>query len=129
MVTTLKQALLEQQVTCEHSLFIRSDNGPQMSSRNFQAGLENLPVQHEFIPCRSPNDNAYVESFNSQLEVGCLSTQRFESYGTCYEAVVSYIEFYNKRRIHGVLGMSPEEFENQLKGNNNCRDTSFNISA
>jgi putative transposase len=82
-----------------------------VSSKLFSESLLALPVTHEFIPCQSPNDNAYVESFHSQIEVGCLSTQKFKDYGSCYEAIVSYIEFYNTKRIHGKLKMSPKDFE------------------
>lgn len=115
ILNTLHLALKRQNVSCDNGLYIRSDNGPQMSSRAFSDGLKSLPVTHEFIPCRSPNDNAFVEAFHSQIEIGCLSAQEFNSYGECYQEIVCYIEFYNHKRIHGSLKMTPSEFENRVK--------------
>ena len=126
---TLKEALRRENIVEQHSLYIRSDNGPQMSSKSFSEALSTLPVSHEFIPCQSPNDNAYVESFHSQIEVSCLSTQKFENYGSCYEAIVSYIEFYNTRRIHGKLKMSPKDFECYFQSNPKECLKKYEISA
>lgn len=111
ILTTLKSALLQRQISLDHHLIIRSDNGPQMSSRKFAAELESLPCDHEFIPLATPNKNAFIESFFSILESALLAKSYFMTYAEAYEEVSNFIGFYNTKRIHGVIKMSPNELE------------------
>jgi putative transposase len=82
---------------------IRTDNGPQFISHVFQQACATLGVEHERIPPKTPNLNAHIESYHSQLERDCLSRQEFSSYAEAYESVMCYVDFYNHRRIHGSL--------------------------
>lgn len=82
---------------------IRTDNGPQFISHAFEEGCERLGVMHERIPPKTPNKNAHIESFHSQLESDRLSAVEFEKYQAGYAVVTEYISFYNQRRIHGSL--------------------------
>ncbi|MFW5438664.1 transposase [Paenibacillus apiarius] len=67
-VQTLWRAL-ESRIGEEESLpVIRTDNGPQFVSKLFGDTCESLDLEHERIPPRSPNMNAYIESFHSLLE-------------------------------------------------------------
>ena len=68
---TLAQAIVAEGITAEHGLVIRSDNGPQMTANEVSqllAGLEEK-LSHEFIPVRTPNKNAHIESFFSIMEL------------------------------------------------------------
>ena len=99
-------------------LTIRSDNGPQMSSNRFHFYLKRLEqkLSHEFIPPRSPNRNAYIEAFNSILEIEVLQVRYFENFKEVYQAILEFIEFYNNRRLHGAIGYrSPLMFINSFK--------------
>ena len=113
LVFTLNQAIKSENITSDHLLTIRSDNGPQMSSNRFYFYLKNLEkkLTHEFIPPRSPDRNAYIEAFNSILETEVLQVRYFRNYEEVYEAMVRFIEFYNNRRLHGSIGdRSPRMF-------------------
>ncbi|SFG95871.1 Integrase core domain-containing protein, partial [Desulfotomaculum arcticum] len=45
----------------------------------------------------------------------CLSRHEFVSYQDAYQVISDYIQFYNKRRMHGSLSdLSPLEFINEL---------------
>lgn len=119
LIFTLDQALKSEGITQDDCLKIRSDNGPQMSSGKFFYFLKRIEqkLAHEFIPPRTPNRNAYVEAFNSILELELLSVRYFRTFGDAYSAVVEFIHFYNNRRLHGSIGdLSPkmfiERFEN-----------------
>ena len=46
---------------------IRSDNGPEFTSRAVRGWLSNLGVKAMFIEPGSPWENGYVESFNGKL--------------------------------------------------------------
>ena len=118
LVFTLNQAIQNEGITQEHSLVIRSDNGPQMSSNKFYFYLKRLEqkLTHEFIPPRSPDRNAYIEAFNSILEIEVLQVRYFKNYEEVYKAIFRFIEFYNNRRLHGSLGnRSPKMFLEGLK--------------
>ncbi|EMA6343477.1 transposase [Bacillus cytotoxicus] len=47
--------------------------------------------------------NAYIESFHRLLEYECLKRCMFQTYAEAYQEVVTYIEFYNNRRIHSSI--------------------------
>ena len=118
LVFTLDQALRNECITDEQTLVIRSDNGPQMSSNRFYFYLKNLEKKliHEFIPPKSPVRNAYIEAFNSILEIEVLQVRYFKDFESVYEAVMKFVEFYNCRRLHGALGyLSPKMFIEGLK--------------
>lgn len=90
---------------------IRSDNGSQFISHKFEDKCEEVNVEHERIPCKTPNKNAHIESFHRILEDECLGRWEFESYEEAYEAVLDFMERYNNRRIHrSIFNMSPVEF-------------------
>jgi len=113
LVTTLSLALKSEGITSDHGLKIRSDNGPQMSSNEFYFYLKRLEqkLDHEFIPPRTPDRNAYIESFFSILEKELLEHCYFENFAAAYEAVSEFITFYNTRRLHGSIGyLSPKAY-------------------
>ena len=108
---TLKRAL-EDSGADPSKLVIRSDNGPQMTSRQFHEELKKIEekLEHEFIPPATPNKNAHVESFFSILERELLVTRYYVTFADAYLEVHNWIDFYNERRLHGSLGdRSPNE--------------------
>lgn len=111
ILVTLRRALKIRGIDDSHHLIIRSDNGPQMSSKKFEQELLLLPCEHEFIPTATPNKNAFIESFFSVLECALLAKSYFMTFAEAYKAVVEFIEFYNLKRIHGSIKMSPQDFE------------------
>jgi putative transposase len=109
---TLKRAMIRRElVDSPHKPVVRTDNGPQFISEAFEQACIELTIEHERIPCRTPNKNAHIESFHSVLEDDCFSRYEFKTYAEAYEIVSDYIKFYNKIRIHGsILDMAPEVF-------------------
>jgi putative transposase len=70
-----------------------------------------MNIEHERIPNQTPNMNAYVESFHSILERECFQRNCFESYEEAFHEVDRFMDFYNKRRLHGSLkDMPPVEY-------------------
>ena len=103
---TLARAIAAEGITAEHGLVIRSDNGPQMTANEVSEWLAQLEekLQHEFIPVRTPNKNAHIESFFSILELEFLSVNYFSTFAEAYEKTHSFMRFYNEERIHGAIG-------------------------
>jgi putative transposase len=129
LILTLNSALVQEKISHDHPLQIRSDNGPQMSSNRFHFYLKKLErkLTHEFIPPRTPNRNAYIESFFSILEKTVIEARYFNTYHDAYEAIVDFIEFYNNRRLHGAIGnLSPMKFIEKFK---NGEIKNYKISA
>lgn len=109
---TLAMAIQSEAITASHGLVIRSDNGPQMTAREVSQWLETLEekLSHEFIPVRTPNKNAHIESFFSILELEFLQVRYFATFADAYQQTHDFIRFYNTERIHGSIGdITPAE--------------------
>jgi len=92
-------------------LTIRTDNGSQFTSNAFVGLCETLEITHERTPVKTPNMNAYIESFHAILESECYSRHEFNSLQEAYRAITEYMVYYNERRRHGSLGnKSPKDF-------------------
>lgn len=111
----LKQGLLKRQLyNREQELVVRTDNGPQFTGFKFASDCFELGVNHERIPPRTPNMNAYIEAYHSILEDDFMQHMIFESFEDAVAKLDRYVKYYNKVRIHGSLGyLTPEQYYNQ----------------
>lgn len=104
------------------AVVIRTDNGPQFISRNFDAACTEVRFEHECIPVQTPNKNAHVEAFHSILEDECLGRHEFHSFAEAYVTVVDFIDYYNYRRLHGSLGYRPPSEYHEACMSNTARE-------
>lgn len=115
-VQTLCYALQDRVQPGDEMPVIRTDNGPQIVSKLFGDMCESLDIVHERIPPRTPDMNAYIESFHIILERNLFSQREFKTFEEAYEALDGYMDFYNNRRMHGSLKRKPPAvFQNGLK--------------
>ena len=91
----------------EQPLVIRTDNGPQFKSKEFYECCQQMKLEHERIPNKLPDKNAYIESFHSILEKECLRWNCFETFEQAFEAVDRFMNYYNTERLHGSLKYLP----------------------
>lgn len=120
LLTTLHKALLKRSVYTQGTpLVVRTDNGPQFKSHKFRAFFENNEMLiHERTPNRTPNKNAYIESFHSILERECFRCHIFMSFEEAFDVLDQFMDFYNNRRIHmSLYGYSPAQFIEKLEKN------------
>lgn len=116
VTTMLTKALIRRRIhfkytEFENKLIVRTDNGPQFVSHLFGDFCQYQKIYHERIPNKSPNMNAYIESFYSQVERECFNRHPFSFYDEAYYYIDQYIDFYNNIRPHGSLkNRSPEKF-------------------
>ena len=90
---------------------IRSDNEPQFISNAFEQACEELKIEHERIPPKTPNRNAHIESFHRELDDDRLSQMEFETYAQAYASVDTFMKWYNNTRIHSSIHyLSPVDF-------------------
>lgn len=83
---------------------IRTDNGPQFIAKIFALTCHEWQLEHERIPVKTPNMNAYIESFHSILEDECYGRNEFMSFTEAYKVISEYMNYYNNRRRHGSIG-------------------------
>lgn len=90
---------------------LRSDNGPEFQSSALFAWIETTPIEHEFITPGKPNENAYIESFNSRFRDECLNEHVFRDLDDAKRKIEEWRQIYNEIHLHSALGMkSPKEF-------------------
>ena len=112
LIQTLHQALLKRGIYKQESrLIIRTDNGPQFDSNAFREFCRQAGIEHEQIPIKTPNKNAYIESFHSIIERECYQRNCFTSFEEAFAEVDRFIRYYNNQRIHGsLMDYSPREY-------------------
>ena len=112
VVKAVQKALVKRNVHGQSQpLVIRTDNGPQFKSKAFYAFCQQMNVEHERIPNKQPNQNAYIEAFHSILERECLRWNCFEAFEQAFAEVDRFIHFYNTERLHGSLkDLPPTEY-------------------
>jgi transposase InsO family protein len=103
VIDTLSDAMLVHGVP-EH---IRSDNGPEMTSKLMGGWLEQVGARTLFIEPGSPWKNGYNESFNGKLRDECLNGEIFYSLKEAQIVIEQWRHHYNTRRPHSSLGYRP----------------------
>lgn len=100
-------------------LFLHSDQGSEYEALEYLAACEVNRIEISMSAKSSPWENANQESFYSTFKVDLGRTDRFESLGELVEAIHLAIYYYNEKRIHTSLKMSPIKFREryQLKQN------------
>ncbi len=90
-----------------------SDQGSEYKSEDYLNILRTNNIQISMSKKASPYENAFKESFYShfKLELGDIS--RFANLGELTEAISQAIYYYNNKRIHTKLKMSPIQFKEQ----------------
>ncbi len=109
VIETLSDAMLIHGIP-EH---IRSDNGPEMTSKRVRNWLQQIGVQTLFIEPGSPWENGYNESFNGKLRDECLNAEIFYSLKEAQIIIEQWRRHYNTKRPHSSLGYRPPAPETQ----------------
>ena len=96
---------------------IRTDNGPEFTSRAFDTWCYTHGIEHHFIRPGKPVENAFAESFNSRIRDEFLNQHSFRSLAHARDLGADWLEDYNATRPHTSLGgLSPEQFIAELRG-------------
>jgi putative transposase len=93
-------------------LLFHSDRGSQYASEDFTR----LLVEHGITASMSRKgnclDNACSETLFGSLKVECLHGQRFATIREAKDAVLDWLRWYNRNRMHSTLNYSsPAEYE------------------
>jgi len=102
-----------------HPMFIRMDNGPEMTCNAIADGCRFSATGSVFIEPGSPWRNAFVESFNGKLREEVLAVELFHSLLEAKVMAEDYRQHYNTYRPHSSLGYrTPNEFTLDWNNNN-----------
>jgi len=86
---------------------VRSDNGPEFTSRAFIAWTKQHGIEHLLIEPGRPMQNGYIESFNGKLRDECLNEQWFTSLAQARTVIAEWRRDYNGVRPHSSCGRIP----------------------
>jgi putative transposase len=82
---------------------IRNDNGSQFIAQVVRAYLKEKGIYQEFSHVATPEDNAYIEAFHSNLQREVIDRYEFDSIYHAQMVLDRYYEWYNEKRRHGAL--------------------------
>lgn len=85
-------------------LAIRSDNGSEYVSAEFQCWAERQGIRLLFIQPGKPTQNAYIERFNRTVRHEWLDEHIFESIAHAQQTATEWLWRYNTERPHMALG-------------------------
>jgi len=83
---------------------IRCDNGPEYISAVTLAWAAKRGIRIDFIQPGQPQQNAYVERYNSTVRYDCLAHHLFETLDEIQEFATSWLWTYNHDRPNMALG-------------------------
>lgn len=90
---------------------VRTDNGPEFTSRMFMAWAQTHGIRHILIQPGRPMQNGYIESFNGKFRDEHLNESWFETLQQARNAASIWKQDYNQVRPHSSVGrIPPAEF-------------------
>jgi len=94
---------------------IRSDNGPEFTSRHFLAWCTERKIEVVHIEPGKPVQNAHVESFHGKLRDECLNASWFANLFEARRKIAAWQKEYHEQRPHSSLGyVAPAAFVRRM---------------
>ena len=91
-------------------LYLHSDQGAEYTSDDYKTYVTSKQSILSFADKASPWQNGFQESFYGKFKVDLGNMNRFETIGELIEALYQTLHYYNTKRIHTSLKMSPYQF-------------------
>ena len=86
---------------------VRTDNGPEFTSRAFIAWTQQHGIQHLLIEPGKPMQNGYIESFNGKFRDECLNEHWFTTLQQSRDVITDWRRDYNEVRPHSSCSRIP----------------------
>jgi len=88
---------------------IHSDQGSEYDSVDFIAFVKIIKAKISMSEKASPWQNGHQESFFGHFKLEAGDLNRFETLGELIKYIYNQVDYYNNKRIHSVLKMTPSE--------------------
>ena len=86
---------------------VRTDNGPEFTSRAFMGWAQSHGIQHLLIQPGKPMQNGYIESINGKFRDECLNEHWFQTLSQARSAIADWRKDYNEVRPHSSCRRMP----------------------
>lgn len=96
--------------TGTYPMYLHSDQGSEYTSDDYKTYVASKSITISFADKASPWQNGFQESFYGKFKVDLGYMEQFENLGALLEAIYQTLWYYNNKRIHTVLKMSPVQF-------------------
>jgi len=93
-----------------HPLYLHSDQGSEYTSDDYKTYVGSKQITISFADKASPWQNGFQESFYGKFKVDLGHMEQFETLGELIEAIHQTMYYYNNKRRHTSLKMSPAQF-------------------
>lgn len=96
--------------TKTHPIYLHSDQGSEYTSDDYKTYVTGKQVTISFADKASPWQNGFQESFYGKFKVDLGHMEQFKTIGELIEGIYQTIYYYNNKRRHTALNMSPIQF-------------------
>ena len=86
---------------------VRTDNGPEFTSRAFMGWAQTHGIRHILIQPGRPMQNGYIESFNGKFRDECLNEHWFETLQQARAEIAIWRQDFNEVRPHSSCHRTP----------------------
>lgn len=96
--------------TKTHSIYLHSDQGSEYTSDEYKTYVKEKEIIISFAEKGSPWQNGFQESFYGKFKVDLGYMEQFSSLGELIEGIYQTLYYYNNKRRHTSLKMSPVQY-------------------
>jgi putative transposase len=89
---------------------VHSDQGSEYTSADYTNFVQSLGVQQSMSAPGCPWENGYQESFYKGFKLDLGDPNQHETLGELVAAIYQTINYYNHRRLHSALKLTPRQF-------------------
>ena len=86
---------------------IRNDNGSQFIANDVKQFLRAAEANQEFTHVATPEENSYIEAFHSIVQREVIDRYEFLSFYDARSTLAAHRDWYNNRRRHAIIKMTP----------------------
>jgi transposase InsO family protein len=93
------------------NITLRTDNGPQYISKEFNEYLKTMNIEHEYIERETPEENGDIESFHNSIKTDYIWVNEINNFNDGKTIIENAFHDYNNIRPHSTLDYySPLQF-------------------